>query len=623
MNLPGGTLIMKLHIIFLLILFSLLWGCAYPMHNTSPSQNTVRETVRYPKPEPAPYERIAIPSKPESAPYERIAILSKPESVPYERIAILSPEEDIKEYEDSSPDKAQPVLDKATELCEASQDFWQKGEVEKAIESLDQAYALITGVETGEAPEMIRQKEELRFMISKRILEIYASRNVVAKGKYNAIPLIINRHVRAEIDFLTKSMDKKDGFFINAYKRSGRYRPYILAELEKAGLPAELSWLPLIESGFRTNALSRARALGLWQFIHSTGAKFGLRRDRHVDERLDPEKSTHAAIAYLRELHRIFGDWTTVLAAYNCGEGRVLRVIRKQKMNYLDNFWDLYEQLPRETARYVPRFLATLHIVRNPEKYGLDSVTRFSPLEYETVTVSTRVHLRDIAKVVGTPEKMLKTLNPELRYNIVPGKGYSFKVPQGRAELLISKLDSIPVSSPPKKTRSFAYHRVKKGETLSKIARKYGASVKAIARANRISRKARLGVGTTLKIPGKGTSVHVSKKYKGKKYRRSKYRVKRGDSLWSIANRHGTTAKKIRKLNRLKSGRLRVEQVLRIPGYGHTKKKSSALKTYQVKRGDIPFQIAKQHNMPLDRFLRVNRLTQRSRIYPGQRLCVD
>jgi len=249
----------------------------------------------------------------------------------------------------SSEKKIQSVLDEALDFCQAAQDFWQKGELENALEALDQAYSLILNVDTDDDPNLIQQKEDLRFMISKRILEIYASRNIVVNGDHNAIPIVSNKHIKAEIDLFTKGGEKK--FFIRSYKRSGRYRPFIVSELKKAGLPVELSWLPLIESGFNVVALSKARALGLWQFIPSTGYKFGLKRNIFIDERIDPVKSTKAAIAYLKALHNIFGDWNTVLASYNCGEGRVLRVIRSQNIKYLDDFWDLYQRLPKETAR--------------------------------------------------------------------------------------------------------------------------------------------------------------------------------------------------------------------------------------------------------------------------------
>ena len=171
----------------------------------------------------------------------------------------------------------------------------------------------------------------------------------------------------------------------------------IVGALKEAGLPEELAWLPLIESGFKTRAFSSARALGLWQFIPSTGYKFGLKRDTWIDERLNQEKATKAAIAYLKELHQIFGDWTTVLAGYNCGEGRVLKRIRNQKINYLDNFWDLYTQLPRETARYVPRFLATLHILKDPAGYGFILGEPDAPVSYETVNIQKSVQLKEVA----------------------------------------------------------------------------------------------------------------------------------------------------------------------------------------------------------------------------------
>ncbi|MFC1858996.1 transglycosylase SLT domain-containing protein, partial [Thermodesulfobacteriota bacterium] len=192
---------------------------------------------------------------------------------------------------ETDPDKTvQSLLDDALEFCQLSQDYWQKGELENALESLDQAYSLILKVETFDIPKLIQQKEDLRFMISKRIMEIYASRNIVVNGDHNAIPIDINTHVQAEIDLFTKGKERQ--FFIDSYKRSGRYREQIEKDLTKAGIPTELSWLPLIESGFKVKALSRARALGLWQFIPSTGYKFGLKRNLYIDERLDPYKST-------------------------------------------------------------------------------------------------------------------------------------------------------------------------------------------------------------------------------------------------------------------------------------------------------------------------------------------
>ena len=475
--------------------------------------------------------------------------------------------------------KIQPILDEALDFCQASQDFWQKGELENALEALDHAYSLILKNDTDENPKLIQQKEDLRFMISKRILEIYASRNIVVNGNHDAIPMVMNKHIQAEMDRFTKKGEKK--FFIESYKRSGRYRSQIVSSLKEAGLPVELSWLPLIESGFKVNALSKARALGLWQFIPSTGYKFGLKRTKYIDERIDPVKSTKAAIAYLKELHQIFGDWATVLAAYNCGEGRVLRVIRTQNINYLDNFWDLYERLPQETARYVPRFMATLHIVKNLEKYGLDSIPVNKPLEYEIITISKQVHLRNVAKKIGATEKTLRELNPELRYRILPQDKYPLRVPIGKGQILLAKLDEIPVSYPPR--RAYVYHRIRPGESLSTIARRYRCSVSRIMRANNLRRSSFIVAGKKLKIPRKGTIVYRPKKQNGTDYGRpSTHVVKSGDSLWIIAKRYGTTTKKIQDLNSLPTTHLHVGQVLEIPGSKYEKQAGKDLKIYLV-----------------------------------------
>ncbi|MBU4287732.1 MAG: LysM peptidoglycan-binding domain-containing protein [Proteobacteria bacterium] len=519
----------------------------------------------------------------------------------------------------SSGGKIQSVLDEALDFCQVSQDFWQKGELENALEALDQAYSLILNVDSNDDPNLIQQKEDLRFMISKRILEIYASRNIVVNGDHNAIPIVLNNHIKAEIDLFTKGREKD--FFIKSYKRSGRYRPFIVSELKKAGLPVELSWLPLIESGFNVVALSKARALGLWQFIPSTGYKFGLKRDIFIDERIDPVKSTKAAIAYLKELHNIFGDWNTVLASYNCGEGRVLRVIRSQNINYLDDFWDLYQRLPPETARYVPRFLATLHIIKNKKKYGLDSIYIDSPLEYETISVSKQVHLNDIAKNIGVSEKIIKELNPELRYNILPSDQYPLRVPLGKSEELLSKLDKISVCSPPRSTKSteIVYHKVRRGESLSTIARSYRTSVESIMLANNMRKSNFIVAGKKLKIPQKGATYTPTYEHT------SKYVVKRGDSLWIIAGRFNATTKNLQELNNLSNTNLHIGQVLKIPGQKDERLPTTkeSLRTYLVKFGDSPFMIAKLHNMPLERFLRTNNLTPRSKIYPGQKVYVE
>ncbi|SMC36204.1 membrane-bound lytic murein transglycosylase D [Desulfocicer vacuolatum DSM 3385] len=523
---------------------------------------------------------------------------------------------------DKSIPMAQEGIDHALELCESAQDFWEKGELESALNELDIAYATILDLDLRNQPELNQQKEDLRYMIAKRILEIHASRHIVVTGEHNAIPLTLNTHVKKEIARFT---GPEKQFFIRSMKRAGRYRPYILAELKKAGLPQELSWLPLIESGFKVKALSHARALGLWQFIPSTGYKFGLKRNYFIDERLDPEKATQAAIAYLSELHNIFGDWATVLAAYNCGEGRVLKTIRRQKTNYLDNFWDLYEKLPRETARYVPRFLATLHILKNPEKYNIDPGKIDTPIPYEVFTVKKQVYLKNIASATGASLNSLKSLNPELRYELLPADPYELRIPQTAAHGFLARFKTIKPSRTRTTEKKYVYHRVKRGQTLSSIARYYGTTLKTVTSANGLSTRSVIRTGKVLKIPANKVKKRTAPAKKKKNRRASvRYTVRSGDNLWLIANKYGTTTKRIQAANKLRSTRLYAGQKLIIPGSSSSKtKKRKKTVSYRVKSGDNPFTIAQKYNMTLQRLLSLNRLTSKSRIYPGQKLLVE
>jgi len=624
-------------IILLVFMFLFLCGCVQNLHKNPVSSEKDFFSDHESSPDPATSSDKVVSDT--SSTTNAFDLSELPEKVDTEDqnsslAGPIDPEDSVKSsesnhqtnhqnHESDDPDqgeKIQSFLDEALDFCQTSQDYWQKGELENALEALDHAYALILKTDTTTIPKLIQQKEDLRFLISKRILEIYASRNIVVTGNHNAIPLVMNKHVQLEINNFTKYGEKK--FFIEAYKRSGKYRPYIVSELKAAGMPVELSWLPLIESGFKVNALSRARALGPWQFIPSTGYKFGLKRDKYIDERIDPIKSTKAAIEYLKELHQIFGDWSTVLAAYNCGEGRVLKVIRSQNINYLDNFWDLYERLPRETARYVPRFMAALFIINNPEKYGLDAITVDEPLEYENVTVSKQVHLKNVAKEIGVAEKTLRELNPELRYRILPQDEYPLRVPPGKSEVLLANLDNIPVTHPPQP--AYVYHRIRTGESLSTIARRYRSSVRKIMRANNLHRSSYIVAGKKLKIPLRGTMPYRPKIDRTKDFTLpSIHVVKRGDSLWNIAKRYDTTTKKIQSLNELQTTQLHIGQILKMPGYKDEKIEVGDLKVYRVKRGDSPFDIAQLHNMPLKRFLRINLLTPNSTIYPGQKLFIE
>lgn len=549
------------------------------------------------------------------------------EAVEETKVSIIDPKTNPTDKSLPRKDKEEPKetgqdnIDQALELCNYAQKMWEKGNLDEALNNLDSAYSLILGIDPNAVHELSQQKEDVRYLISKRILEIYASRQIVVTGQHNEIPITMNAYVKAEIKRFTGPERR---FFIQSMERAARYRPYIIQELKKAGLPEELSWLPLVESGFKLRALSSARALGLWQFIPSTGHKFGLNRNHYIDERMDPEKSTLAAIAYLNELHALFGDWTTALASYNCGEYRVLRTIRRQKINYLDNFWDLHQNLPRETSRYVPRFLATLHIVNNLEKYNMEIKNPQLPIEYESFAVKKQIRLKDIAKAIDINPQLLAKLNPELRYKLLPTETYQLKVPQEKASIFLGKLDNIKTTySPPPMC---VYHRVRKGETLSGISRKYKTSVRTISRANNISKAHKIYAGKVLKILSRqyqnNSVVATTKNIKGTSQDKPiRYKVNRGDNLWIIAKRFSTTTKQIMAVNKLPNTNLHIGQTLYIPSNDLVSKKGSS--TYKVQSGDSPFLIAKRHNMNLNRFLVLNRLDKRSKIFPGQKLKIE
>jgi len=505
------------------------------------------------------------------------------------------------------------LLEEALDAYQDAQNAWERGDFNTALVALDEAYSLILKAELPLDSPLIQEKDDLRLLIAQRIQEIYASQLITVGDKNKTIPLIENNHVKAEIK---KFQTRERKYFEESYKRSGKYREIIIEELRKAGLPEHLSWIPHIESWFKVRALSRARALGLWQFISSTGYRFGLKRNRWVDERMDPIKSTRAAIKFLTELHSLFGDWTTALAAYNCGEFRVQNVIRNQRINYLDNFWDLYKMLPRETARFVPRFIASLLIINNPEKYGFNLPPPDPPLQYETITINRPLKLSTLSAKLSLDAKELGSLNPELRHDATPDFTYSLKVPVGYGDKILLAINSLPRWVPPEAT--YFLHYVRRGETVSQIARRYRTSVSAIARLNGLRRVNLIRPGQRLKIPG---SARKSSSYTPPRTLKigenTTYSVKRGDSLYLIARYFNTTIQKIKRDNNLKSNLLKVGQKLVIRSG-----KPQGATIYKVKRGDSPFEIAKKFSMNLQNLLNLNGLSSRSKIYPGQELWV-
>lgn len=359
-------------------------------------------------------------------------------------------------------------------------------------------------------------------------------------------------------------------YMTESLHRGSKYLPMIQTVFRAEGLPLDLAYIPIVESGFKTNALSRASAKGPWQFMRATALEQGLRHDWFVDERSDPEKATIAAAKYLKVLYKLFdGDWHLVLAAYNGGLGRLQRAM---KQSGKDDFWDLSASsrfLPRETREYVPLILAAIIVAKNPSQYGFE-ITPQDPLAYDKVVVSQAVDLRKIAEWTGQSIDDVQALNPELRRWTTPVSDapYELKVPTGSAERVAERL----ASTAPTELASLNWYTVRKGESISLIARKLKVSRVELAEANRLRTNSRLQIGQQLVIPRAPATALASKSSTAAPTtvasraisgsapvaasRRDTsatvtYRVKRGDTLSSIARLFDTTVDRIRSLNRI------------------------------------------------------------------------
>jgi len=451
-------------------------------------------------------------------------------------------------------------LEEALAAFQDAQFAWESEDLDRALQRLDDAYAVIIEINTPPDSPFSQERDGSRLLIAQRIQQIYASRLMPAGENHKTIPLVENSYVLREIQSF---QNRERQFFLESYKRSGQYRSMILEELRKGGLPDEIAWLPLIESGFKVRALSRARALGLWQFIPSTGYRFGLTRDKWIDGRMDPLKATRAAVKYLSELHGLFGDWTTALASYNCGEFRVQSVIRSQHIDYLDNFWDLFNKLPFETARFVPRFIAVNLIIENPEKYGFVLPEPDPPLQFENIRIDKPVKLTALSATLGLGPHDLTQLNPELRHDSTPDTEYHLKVPMGSGERVVAALPSLSRYVPPEAV--FSWHSVRSGETLGGIARRYRTTVAAIVRLNSLKNSRLIHPGQRLKIPGAGVAAGqpvAAKPSPPPPGGSVTHTVRSGDTLFQLARHYNTTVQRIKADNGLQGDGINVGQRL-------------------------------------------------------------
>ena len=366
---------------------------------------------------------------------------------------------------------------------------------------------------------------------------------------YEDIEFEIKRTSRVEHYIRRFSGRGKEDFAV-ILRRSGEFLPGIRKALLSEGIPSDIAYLPLIESGFNPRAVSRRNAVGLWQFIRPTGLRYGLKVNYWVDERMDVEKSTLAATRYLKEMFDEFGSWELALAAYNCGEKRVSKAIARTGST---DFWTLSRKLPRETRNYLPKFNAALIIAKNPEKYGF----RVAETEknYETVSVPPRKSLAEIANLLDMGYKEISKYNPSLvGLSTPPGGDYKLKVPKGYGEKLVSVQSEVVALKDievPFRTRPTRY-TVKPDDSLWKIARKFGTSIEKLKYANRLSGSI-IRPGQRLKIPTRGNVIYV------------KHRIRPGENIYVLAKKYGTSIDEIKRANNLKGSLIIAGKTLSIP----------------------------------------------------------
>jgi membrane-bound lytic murein transglycosylase D len=573
--------------VFAGVLAVALGGC------DQPHRAVVRQPV--PNPTPAPISRTAPAEQP------RVATAARPAAVPQE--PVVSPAERLagqveaifasgeKEYKDGHLSAARQQFDRSLDLLlESGLDIHGDARLSALFDKI---------VTTVHSAELIAFREGDGFSEQKsapapidEIATTVAPDEEVPAGPVDArlrtraeaelkevshdLPLTVNDPV---LSFLNYFQTPRGAAIVETgLRRAGRYREMIERVLTEEGLPTDLIHLAQAESAFQPQALSRAGARGLWQFMAYRGTEYGLERTWWLDERQDPEPATRAAARHLRDLYAIFGDWYLVMAAYNSGPGAVQKAI--ERTGYAD-FWELYKRnvLPKETRSYVPIILALTLIAKDPQRYGIQ-VEPDVALRTDSVRPGHPIDLRLVAETIETDLDTLRMLNPELlRMVTPPTPNFVLRLPEGTAEHFAAEIATIPAD----KWVSWRQHRVADGDTISGIAKQYRVTATAIADANGLDAKAVLPVGQKLIIPASQPEPTVGKLVR--------YSVRRGDTLASIGDEFGVTAADLRRWNGLKAGTTRLNRGVRLriypggmgvqPGSGTT---ASAAKTAATPR---------------------------------------
>jgi membrane-bound lytic murein transglycosylase D len=549
----------------------------------------------------------------------------------------------------AKPDPIDALVQQAEEQYQAGQANYSAGHLEAAKVNFDRAFDILTQAPGGAGSDERLQKEFDKIVDGVNSLELVALRqgdgfteqksepapidetnqitfpvdpNLKARAAeeirqiHSDLPLTMNDAVAGYINYFST---RGRGVLERALTRAGLYSDMIRRVLKEEGVPQDLIYLAEAESGFHPVALSRVGARGLWQFMASRAKGYGLERNWWLDERQDPEKSTRAAARHLKDLYKEFGDWYLAMAAYNSGPLTVMQAV--QRTGYAD-FWELYRRnvLPAETRNYVPIIIAVAIMAKNPAQYGLDQIVPDQPIPTDMVTIDYPVDLRLVAECVDSSVATLQELNPSLLRMTTPREGtFDLHLPAGTREKFQTAIAAIPRD----KRVWWRYHTVAQGETLAGVARSYHTTARAIAEANSLNGK-ELDSGAKLIIP-----IAAGRYVEAIAYSRriTRYRVRRGDSLTSVAEDFGVPVIRLKRWNPRVKGKLRPGMVLYLhrplpPGehevaaaskhskYKNSKKLQSATGNkkvlHKVLQGETLYSIANQYNTTVAALRRTN-----------------
>jgi len=508
--------------------------------------------------------------------------------------------------------------------------------------------ASFVGPPSEKAPDLVLSPREVDLQVTKNLEDDPEDVEGLGEEFFTTASMEVEKGKEGAFSGITRPIDKFIHYFQNRGRerfelylsRSGKYAGMMQKILARYGLPEDLVYVALIESGFSPKAYSVARAAGPWQFISGTGRRYGLRIDWWADERRDPEKSTHAAASYLRDLYGMFESWPLATAAYNAGEGKIQKAVARYKS---DDFSELirHRYLKQETKDYVPKMLAALTIAKDPDKYGFVDVAYEAPLDLRTVTVPGGTDLAAVANLLEVPVESIRDWNPELRRFCTPPnqERYDLRLSVDAARIAEERMEEIQTRT----KITFLQHNVRKGESLQGLADRYRTTAPILMelnglKRNSLRRNARLvipvtGLMETDAVPGTEispdhlTMAHMRVEERGRRSRARGARrsdpgdaviVRKGDTLGRIAKQHGVRMGELAEANGLKqTSILKVGARLVLPEPGGARDVSKRTKRYKVHKGDTLDQIARVYGVTVDILADRNRLKKSQLIHPG------